>query len=342
MKICVVNASNPQTIQFESDSYVDYRDGRLNCFSGGTNVKQCTSWHSWAYSLETEFFVYGKPGWEGCFKYDGVILLTNRDPHLLIPLIKKLKLTKKKVAISFHEGVQDLITGSGMQGENLMNRWHQLFSVVNECDFYINLFGQMSPMFEGWFGKGKVKYCSHAAPLDWANAPKRPLTERTFDVLIGTRTLQQRLSRNTFVSIATLNGYAKESGRSVHYLSEDGNVGDYFKQLGINNINFHQGPFKWPEWLKFLSQFKAVCHFDHSLNLGQIAYDCALLDVIPVGSTTWNNMLIGNSDNADLRKTLYLLDDALTNGDKWLGSLSDFKKSIHPDKVREDLMRVFE
>src|SRR5690348_5486699 len=109
MKICVINCSNPLNVSIEHDVYTDFRNGRASCFDGDKCIKQCRSWHFWPYCLESEFFVYGKEGWQGVFNYDAIIILVNRDMQAVLPLVKKLKLMKKKVAISFHEGVGDLI-----------------------------------------------------------------------------------------------------------------------------------------------------------------------------------------------------------------------------------------
>lgn len=343
-KICVLNCSNPETIQLESDVYVDYRDGRKDCFIGNERVKQTSSWHSWAYALETEFFVYGKDKWQGCFQYDGVIILCNR--HIQEPplrsLIKKLKLMKKKIAISFHEGGADLIGGSGIQGENLGSRWVGLTDLVKEADFYLNLFGQLSPMFEGWFGKEKVKLVHHATPLDWNHSLTIPFKDRPYDILIGTRTLNQRLPRNTFASLAALNGLATDLGVNVHYLSEDGDLAPLLARCGLSNIICHQGPLTWNEWIKFLSQFRLVVHFDQSLNLAQICYDAALVDVVPVGSTCFNNILCGTSDGGDLRNWSEMIRKRLTVPEMYGDYLDSFKDLVHPDAVKQELLRIFE
>lgn len=351
MKICVLNASNPNTVNLESDEYVDYRQGRASCFNGKERVKQCTSWHSWPYALETEFFVYNKDKWQGCLQYDAVIVLVNRDIPAVMPLIKKLKLMKKKVAVSFHEGVQDLITGSGIPNENMAHRWIALFDLVKEADFYVNLFGQMTPFFTGWFGENKVEYCAHGAPIDWNHGFTIPWDDRPFDILVGTRSFGQRLSRNTLVTLGTLNGHAKQTGRTVHYLSEDGDVSDLLKRIGIDAITVHQGPLAWTDWLKFLAQFKVVVHFDKSMNLGQICYDAMMVNVRPIGSTTWNNLLLNSADEGSLSNWDALIHNAMIPPDS-LDKINEawgdidyskrFIKSIHPDMVKKNLLEMFE
>lgn len=352
MKICVLNASNPRsTLHLEADEYVDFRQGRALCFDGENNVKQCRSWHSWAYALESEFFVYNKDKWQGCYQYDGVVVLVNRDISDVMPLIKKLKLMKKKVAVSFHEGVQDLLGGSGLNERpaDLTNRWIHLADLVKEADFYVNLFGQMQPFFEGWFGPDKVRYCSHGAPVDWNHGFAIEWDKRPYDILVGTRTLNQRLSRNTLVTLGTLNGLAKQQHLRVNYLSEDGDVSSLLKRIGIDAIEVKQGPLGWTDWLKFLAQHRVICHFDQSMNLGQICYDAAMVDVMPIGSTTWNNIEIGTGDEGNLTNWEFLLGCVL-DGDRvnpvyevamW-SHLSDFKNKINPDAVKKNLLEIFE
>ena len=343
MKICVLNASNPNTISLESDIHVDYRDGRQSCFLGDKRVKQCTSWHSWPYALESEFFVYGKDKWQDCFKYDGVVLLVNRDIESLIPLVKKLKLMKKKVAISFHEGAQDLLGGSGVPGEDVVRRWVGLSEMVKECDFYINIFGQLNEFYQGWFGKDKVKFVNHGAPFDWNHGYYKTFEQKKYDILCGTRTFNQRLSRNTLIQLGIMNGLAEEKGYNVHFLSEDGNVKPLLDKIGMNNIQVHQGPLKWEEWLEFLSQFKVVTHFDSSLNLSQIVFDAIMVGTICVGSTGWNNAGCYNTgDYSDSRINSEKILFNLNAKEPWKDMMVfNFKKQRHPDQIKIDLLKVF-
>jgi hypothetical protein len=340
MKICILNASNPgKTLSLESDNYASFKEGRASCFNGQEVLKQCRSWHGWTYALETEFFVYNKDKWQGCYQYDAVIILVNRDIHELLPLVKKLKLMKKKVAISFHESVSDLITSSGVPGEDLSQRWIGLYDLVMAADFYLNIFGQMNEFFTGWFGENKVKFANHCAPLDWNHGLAKPFSERKYDILVGTRTFQQRLPRNTLIALATLNGLARDEGKSVHFLSEDGDVAPLMKRMGLNNIVCHRGPLSWVDWLKFLSDFKVIAHTDQSANLGQICMDAAMVDVAPVGSSTWLNMYIGSDDQGNTR---YLSDYAWSNSENKEVFLDDLKKIIHPDTVKKQLIEAFE
>lgn len=318
MKICLLNASNPgETLRFESDEYVDLRCGpdSEEVFKDGKVLKQFNSWHAWAADLKTEFFVYGKSNWQNCYKYDGIIILVNRDIHLLLPLVKKLKTMKKKVAISFHEGVQDLITSSGAPNEVPHHRWIGLYNLVKESDFYINIFDQFDDFFWGWLGEEKVRSVPHVSLYNKGLSEHlepyiKPLKDRPYDVLIGTRTLGQRLNRASLVSLCTLNNLAKK-GVSVHYLSEDGDVTPLFKQMGLENIVCHVGPLSWVDWLKFLAQYKIVAHFDNSFNMGQICFDAMRVKTYPIGGVTTNNIRIGTSDEGDSELLLSMTDYVL-------------------------------
>jgi hypothetical protein len=341
MKIAILNASNPKTVHLESDEYVDYRDGRRSCFSGDKCLKQIRSWHGWAYALETEFFVYAKNNWQGCFQYDALIVLVNRDIKELIPLLKKLKLMKKKVAISFHESVSDMLVGSGLSNENLPQRWIDLFQLVQESDFYLNIFYQSQDFFNGWFGDNKVKFANHGAPIDWNHGFTIPYDERPNDILIGTRTFGQRIPRNSFISLGVMNGFAEKFNLKVSYVSEDGNINELINKLGLKHVSCYQGPFaSWEEWLKFVAKHKIMFHSENSLNLGQICFDAALVDVMCFGSNTWNNMRL-KTDNANQREIFDYLFDPSLRSQKNQHFLENFKKSIHPDVIKEELINVF-
>lgn len=342
MKICILNASNPREISLESDEYVDLRD-RKSCFEGSKVVKQCRSWHSWAYALESEFFVYQKQGWPGIFKYDGVILLVNREIGLVIPLIEQLKKAGKKVGISFHEGIQDLLSEPG-------KKWTALNVAVQKADFYINIFGQYQEFFKGWFGKDKVKFVNHCAPFDWDHGLTIPWEERAGDILCGTRTFNQRLSRNTFVTLATLSGWQKEfpqrKNRKIDFITEDGSadqIRDFIWSLGVDNVEVIQGPLDYNSWLLFLSNYKYVVHHDLTMNLGQVSLDCMMLDVIPIGGTTWFNIELGTDDGGNVShlKDLVTLIELEYDQREYEELREGLLKRISPDEVREDLLRSF-
>lgn len=338
MKICVLNCSNPTgTLHLELDSYEDYRRGRASCFEDNKPIKQVKSWHSWTYSLETEFFVYGKEKWQVCFQYDAVIVLVNRNIEDVIPIVKKLKLMKKKVAICFHEGCSDLINGSGIKDENLPQRWAALYNIVKEADMFINIFSQMDAFFVGWLGANKVKHVSHAAPIDqeffksfWV-----PCEQRKCDILIGTRTFSQRIPRNTMITLGVANKFANE-GKRVVYISEDGNLRDVFDKMGLNKIELAVGPFDWISWLKIIADSKVVAHSDQSLNLGQIHTDCALMNVQCVGSSTHFALLDDVDDGNDAGYLEHLI-RTHRKEPSW-----ELREVLHPDYVKKQLMEIFE
>jgi hypothetical protein len=340
MKICILNASNPVNVALEADVYVDHRTGPY--FEGNRMLKKCISWHSWSYALKTEFFVYGKDKWQGCFGYDAVIILVNRDMDKLIPLVKKLKLAKKKVAIALHEGGQDFQVGSGLPSENSVQRWVQLVDLVKEADKYITFLPQITPFFEGLFGESKVSAVLHTAPFDWKHTFKKPYEGRKYDILIGTRTLNQRLSRNTLMVLGAMNGL---KGYSVHYRSEDGDISDLLARLGITNITVHKGSLSYEDWLQFISDFRCMVHFDHSLNLGQIALDGLMVDVECIGSTTANAHASGYADNGSLEVLIsdvkkYLEDRDFRYPYNELGRC--LQEIVDIEEIKFSLLEVFE
>lgn len=343
MKIAVLNASNPLTLHLESDVYVSYLHGRNSCFEGDKCIKQCRSWHNWAYALETELFVFGKDNFQGVFNYDAVIILVNRDIQAVIPLVKKLKLMGKKVGVSFHESVGDLISGSGVPNENLAGRWTGLYQLVQASDFYVNIFGQMQSFFKGWLGEDKVKFANHGAPTEFGKQFIVPFERRAYDVLIGTRTFQQRLPRNTFVSLGVANKFAKE-GKKVLYVSEDGNLRDLFDKIGFNKIEVKVGPFSWEDWLRICANSKLCIHTDCSKNLAQIAFDCAMVDTNCVGSDCWNNIRLGTDDGGATNKLVEMINSELTYPElqrEFTAPFEVFKRNIAPDVIKEELLGVF-
>src|SRR5688572_27699582 len=98
MKICAIDASQPLG---KNDYYFNFKD--YNTYWDG----KWRNWHSIPAVFGNEFFGYNGQEFGGCYKYDGFVVSVNSDPHLLIPFIKKLKLMKKKVLISYHESFQD-------------------------------------------------------------------------------------------------------------------------------------------------------------------------------------------------------------------------------------------
>lgn len=330
MNIVILNASNPQG--GSNDSYVDFRQGRASCFSGDKEIKTCRSWHSWAYALETEFLGYLADGWERVFKADGVVILANRDADKLIPLVSKLKLMKKKVFVSYHEGVQDLIE-RGVTRDLLALR-----ELVKHADGYICIFPQMLEFFRGFFDGCFVETVLLSAPLDHKFSFTKPFEERTKDVLIGTRTFGQRLSRNTLVAMCTAHGV--EDVQNIHFLAETPSDAAQATALKLPKLMVHQGPLAWGDWLRFISDFKCIVHSDQTMNIGQIAFDAALVDVMVVGSTTSSAIMSDMSDqgSANLLHPMILqaMKNIQTEDEKYFR-----KEEIHPDSIRWELLRVF-
>ena len=330
MSTCLLNLSNPVDISLESDRYTDLRD-RDSAYVNGSFQKHCRSWHSWAYALKTEFFVYGYPGWPGCYKYDNIIVLLNRDIPRAITEIEKLKKAGKNIAISYHEGVADLLKNS----VKIVGLKQALQHGV-----YINIFGQYQDMFEGLFGRDKVKFVNHGAPTDFYEEFRKPWTERTGDILVVTRTFNQHLARNTLATLSAMKNYlSKNPERRVDFITEDQGIEEAFKVLGFEDIKVHQGPFDYTNWLRFISNYKWAVHHDLSMNLGQVSLDCALTDVIPVGGTTWFNIMMGSDDGGDLRKLMGILewDDIGYH----LDELSKLRDLITPDLIGKNLEEVF-
>ena len=330
-KICILNCSNPdpKNIGLESDEYVDLRE-RSSCFKDGLVAKQCRSWHSWAYALETEFFVYNKKFWPKALSYDNVVILVNRDIHLVLPIVKKLKSQGKKVAISYHEGVQDLLSTPG-------KKWVDLFELVKISDFYINIFGQYEDMFVGLF-PGKSKFVNHTAPFDKLDR-RVPFSKKTKNILVSTRTFNQALSRNTLATLSAMNrGY--EFLGDVDFVVEDaGDIRELLSRLGMEKINVIQGPFEYNKWLDFISDYKWAVNHDLSMNLGQVSLDCMMVGTIPIGGTTWFNIEMGSSDKGDLRNLINILE--WRDVDYHLEEMETLKRKIHPDVIKEELEKIF-
>lgn len=318
--ICILNASNPALpySNFELDDYEDYRGGDSCLISGGLFTKKVTSWHSWAAALKTEFLVYGKKNWQNCFSYDAVIVLVSRECTALKLLIDKLLAMGKVVCVSFHEGVQDLLDGCGMNVDKL----DRLKKVRDLCSDkrvrFISFIDTFSSFYSCFLDK-QVYTCSHGAPFHLSHLVaanneqiKKPKNKRPKDILVGTRTLGHRLSRNTLASLYMVSSYAKKNNlNNCYYLSNDQDkiVSSFFKNLGLENIKVIENTnYSFNQWLSFISDFKLIYHFDTSLNFGQICLDAAMVDVAVVGSTTSINVSCDTSDGADSNKSLEILD----------------------------------
>lgn len=286
--ICVINASNPINTSIEWDEYVDYREGVSEIFKSPRPTKMFRSWHSLACCLETEFFVYNKPKWEGVYKYKAVILLVNRDLQAVEPLIKKLKLMKKKVAVGFHENGSDLLLQS--MDPNWLVQFKKLIDLAGA---QWNVVMQWQDMFRGLHNKSIIS-SGMAIPFDvWSHGITKPVEERK-GILIGTRTLNMRIPRNTWYSLILCNRVAQEVDTHITYLNEDHfDMQDYCNKLGLDRIKVVKGPLpSYFDWLELISAHKFVYHYDTAHTLGQVLSDCLLVDVPCYGGNSDNNQYI--------------------------------------------------
>lgn len=337
MNIAILNASNPKRIDLEADEYLDLRD-RESCFDGDQIINQCRSWHSWAYSLETEFFVYKKQGWPGIYKYKNIIMLVNRDIDEVIPLVDKLKKSGKNVAIAYHEGVEDLLYDP--------NKIINLKKLVDQAGKFINFIGQYEEFFRSLFSSSSIYHVDHTNPFDWFPSYKTKWQDKPRDILIGTRTLNNHLSRNTLVPIVLASQYKRENPElKIDWICEQPVpiVKDYLNKIGVDNITIFQGPFEYNRWLKFINNYKYIIHHDLSMNLGQISLDALMVDSVPCGGTTWINQMLETDDEG---RSSYILEEpkyGVEGTDKgYIDLVYDLKKYIlHPNRIKENLIEVF-
>lgn len=298
--ICLINASNPINTQIEWDSYVDYRDGLEKCFNGDKIVKMCRSWHSIPAALETEFFVYNKPGWQGVFKYDGVIVLVNRDLQAVFPLIKQLKAAKKKVLVGFHESADDFFQQASPHHNQDHNWMRNFLNLTNEVDGVYNIMISYDNWFE-WLLKKPILSCGHAAPFtEWNHGFTVPYEERE-GIMVGTRTFNQRLRRNTLQALGIALKVAEKENTFVTWVCEESwcSKADLNRMFGlpIENLNFVKGPLSYEDWLKTIAKHKVLFHYDYSCTLGQLVLDAALVDVMCVGGNSDNNFILGTASS---------------------------------------------
>lgn len=293
MSFCVLNASFPVFIEKELDNYVDYRQGIDSCFSGDKIIKKCVSWHSLSVAHETEFFVYKKQGWEGCLKYDSVLVLVRDDINHVEPLIKKLKLMKKKVSLGFHENASHFLQLS--QDLNWLGTFKKLLDSV---DYYWNANNSLTSLFSE-LSKTKVLTTSHAVPHDFCNKFKVK-TENRKGIIVGTRTFSQWIPRNTLVSLASASYLSKKYGEPVTYVSGDNIPRDHLqahlKDLGFCNINVIEGGMSYEDWLKTIAKHKCLIHADCSETLGQVVADSCSVGVPAYGGSSYNNVIASTSE----------------------------------------------
>lgn len=303
-KFCVLNSSFPVRTEIELDDYVDFRQGLDSCFNGEKMVKKCISWHSLAAAYESEFFVYKKQGWEGCLKYDNILVLIREDLEHIEPLIKKLKLMKKKVGIGWHE--------SGFQLANTfqdLNFTIKFKEICNMADYYWNINHSLEDFFNCILDV-PVFTSFQAYPYDWAKQFIVSKDDRK-GIILGTRTLSQFTNRYTMFAIGMANKIAKEKNTFVTYLNCDNIknelLQDFFNKMGFDNVKIQKGPLEYHEWLKLIAKHEILFHCDNNQTAGQVVLDAGMVDVASVGGNTDADYLM--IDAKSLRYSYFQLAD---------------------------------
>ena len=274
MKICLVNASNPITSN-GNDGYFDFRD-----YHSWEDAKW-RSWHSIPAALQTEFFAYNGENFHRVYEYDGVILLANHQPQLLIPFVKKLKTMGKIVVVGYHEGFGDFMWAA--QNNSFVKNFKAL---VNEADAYWNVIPSAANVFMSLFRKVIVNSL-HAVPLEeWQHEFTKPPEERE-GIFIASRSIEQRLSRNHIAAVAIADLAAHMLGTYATYVTEE-EVPPIMKNF--TRVQIIKGPLSYVNWLELMSRHKIVFHYDNSHTLGQPVMDALLVDLPCIGGNSENNV----------------------------------------------------
>jgi hypothetical protein len=306
MSFCVLNASFPVNVNKELDDYVDYRQGLESCFSGDKIIKKCISWHSLPAAHSSEFFVYKKQGWEGCFKYDNILVLVREDLNHVEPLIKKLKLMKKKVGIGFHENGQHML-----QFTQDLNWFKSFKSLLDKCDYYWNANYSLSDVISAT-SNIRLFTSSHAVPHDFCEQFSVPKDKRD-GIMIGTRTFSQWINRNTLAALSSAVLLSRKYNQRITFVSGDGIepsiLDSYFKEVGFSNVTVLAGGMNYEEWLKTIARHKCMLHADQSETLGQVAADACSVGVPCYGGSAYNNVIA--STDATLANTRAKLEEDL-------------------------------
>jgi len=330
-KLTVLNTCNPVHIERESDVYVDYRPESGSWFTEDKMLKKCVSWHSIAACFETEFFVYKKDGWQNVYKYNNILLMVKDDIQELFPLVKKLKSMKKIVGIAFHEN------GNFFSMKSLDFAWlKQLKELVDQCDYFWNLNIPIEDMFTELFNV-PVFSCWHGFPYEEWNHNFTVPKEKREGILIGTRTLNQNLKRNTLYSIFGANKVAKQNNTFSTFFCEDqldiAQFEKYLYTLGLENIRVVKGPVSYEDWLKLIAKHKVLYHNDASDTLGQVVGDAALVDVISIGSLTVNSDAMFTS-SPHLDNSIYVLSNFF-DGKIRESLVKEFKEELTLKKLKQ-------
>lgn len=344
MKTCLINCSNPINTAPEADEYVDYREGYAACFNGDKILKKCRSWHSLPAAFGSEFFVYGKPKWQGVYKYDSIMVLINRDPSAVMPLIKKLKTMKKKVVVGFHENMDDFML-------QCMNpQWLvEVIKLVDACDGYLNVIPQAHAYFEELFGEGKVLSTYHVTPFGYLDTSEMSLPYvRRQGIFVATRTFNQRLKRNTLLSLLAANKVARKHKTFVTYLNEDPwDAQGLMRILKLERVKVIQGSVPYIEWLKLLGRHKLIINYDMAGTLGQVASDAALVNNVAFGGNS-DYAYVAGTQEEDMR-LFYKKTDSLVGDlekykdfDFWKDEIEKVRNACSVDSVKGKIEKYFE
>lgn len=284
MKICLIEASNPRGKS--NDSYVDFRN--YNSYEDS----RWRSWHSIPCSLGTEFFSYNGENFHECYKYDGFIVLFNDNPEALIPFVNKLKLMGKKVFCGYHESFDDLM----LKCSHDMSWFHDANKLISHCHSYLNVCPSFEKDINNIFNTSCVN-TFHGAPFGKYDHLKKQHKDRN-GILITTRSLNQRLRRNTLLSLFQAESYCKKNNTFFTFVSEDhDSVVESLPKF--RNVKFIKGPLNYNSWLKLISEHKFVYGSDEAKTLGQVNLDAALVGVAGFGGNSENNKLTNSCIELD-------------------------------------------
>lgn len=322
--ICVLNCSNVKRIQIESDEYVDHREGPF--WEGSKVLKKFISWHSLSACLGTEFFVFGKPGWEGALKYPCVLLLVHRDLEEVLPIVQKLKTMRKKVFISFHENLATFLNYVDQTDGQFAFQYRKLVQLAGNQ----SCLGRGNETFFSGVADLKCEGLNHAYPFDeWMHAFSIPVEDRR-GILIGTRTMHNWQPRNSLAAL--MKAQILWMDEPITFLNEDGS--QWPARLGGTQVTVLPGPLSYENWLRLIGQHQVVYHEDVCGTFGQVAGDAALVGVPCVGGNSDVNMESGLTLE-DMFKPKHEMDARVEQ------ALNRVQSRFSWEQVREDIQAMF-